>query len=944
MEEKEQSEVVGVDEKKKIEEHELKNEESLQHSTTGLCPCDHQFSMNVADYQLGAVIGFGSSAIVYMAKYLPLSMDVAVKMIELDHFERNRIDELRKEIQVMAFCKHPNLLGNLTSFVHESKLWIVTPFLSGGSCLDIMKSGFKDGFDEPVIATILFQALQGLEYLHENGHIHRDVKCGNLLMAEDGLVQLADFGVSSSLMEDGERHGMRKTYVGTPCWMAPEVMEITRGYDFKADIWSFGITALELAYGHAPYAKFPPMKVIYLTISGKPPTLDKKQASRKYSRMFKDMIDCCLQRDPAKRPTAKALLKHPFFKTMTRKPQFLVSSVLDHIQPVNLRDKTAQLRARGIPVPLTGEEGNSEANGGVGGAGNNEANRSFLSQVVGSDEYENDDTSESWDFSLDNSVEPDSGVPLTASVFDVIVEEDENEAAESENEEADNNKIELEPLESEAEIPEINDPLPEARPLDDSETEISFHGLQKNRTSRFILAAEANLKEAMNRLDLSSTVIISNDNENHEIVGSITDLGNLIQSPNNSTPPVSSRSSSSSETQILIVSSNSHARSSSPNDVGETVPTEVKKGRFSVLEAVNTSDIDPVPEGDLLENGGNVILSTSSPTTNAAVNHNYEEEKRSRFEVSLNVPVSEISDSEDPENSENGDKSGTINSSSFQGSFDPTQQNQNSSLYATMYHNSAPIISGPNFASYHHSLASQGYPLNPPAPFYSVYPPPPSQTGPQPQPHHHHRPSLTSSVPFYPLQSPHPAPTIPTQSVPLSPVNPAQLDHLLHVNDYIRNQLVELKYRQEILQLHQHQQQQQQVPPHSSFQYAQVAQGMRPHSTFNPHNYVNPNSNEMLLHPHQHHQLHHSHPVMPPAEPAITEHHHQNYYSHLPPPQQQHGSLTNSVSPAPPESITSSTSSAQNPNFALILKELENIKKENEILKAYLTQQQQQQQ
>lgn len=881
------------------EEGNSNNDESI-HSTNEPCLCDHQFSMNVSDYQLGAVIGFGSSAIVYMAKYLPLSLDVAVKMIELDHFERNRIDELRKEIQVMAFCKHPNLLGNLTSFVHESKLWIVTPFLAGGSCLDIMKSGFRDGFDEAVIATILFQALQGLEYLHENGHIHRDVKCGNLLMAEDGLVQLADFGVSSSLIEDGERHGVRKTYVGTPCWMAPEVMEITRGYDFKADIWSFGITALELAYGHAPYAKFPPMKVIYLTISGKPPTLDKKQTSRKYSRMFKDMIDCCLQRDPAKRPTAKALLKHPFFKTMAKKPQFLVSSVLAHVPPVNLRDKSAQLRARGLPVPATSEEAGAEGNDGA-----EIANRSFLSHVLTEDD-ENEDTSDSWDFSIDNSVEPDAATPTPASVFDVIAEEEEDEIDESK-----------EIQEAPAEIAALADPLPDARPLE--EGDVSFHGLQKNRTSRFILAADEDIKEAMGRLDLSSTVV-SSDHEGHDIVGSVNEVvSNTVTSP---------LSSSSSEGHLQTVIPSYHARSSSPNETNDAAPTEVKKGRFSVLEAVNTSDVDPIPENDSSESGGMAANINGSPSVNAtpsasnnnnnAFNH-HEEEKRSRFEVSLNVPVTEASDSEDPEIGISKTEENIISG------FEPTQQ-----IYpGSMYHNSAPTISGPTYAPY--PPMSQQY-IPPGSSFY-----PPGYHHPTAS-HHHHRPSLTSTAPFYPLHSPHPTAT----SVPLSPVNPAQLDHLLHVNDYIRNQLVELKYRQELLHFHQQQQHQQQHQQQAYHPQQFGQSGMRPHSTFNPHNYTtNLNTNTEV-----HHQLHHSHPVMPPVnnssnEPApplysvdcyccpTSSSNHQSQSNHV--------SISNSVSPAPADS----TSSSANANWNFILKELENIKKENEMLKAYLQQQQQ---
>lgn len=114
----------------------------------------------------------------------------------------------------MALSKHENILPVYGSFVSGSKLCIVTPYLGGGSCLDIMKTAFPDGLDEISIATILKQALEGICYLHKNGHIHRDVKAGNLLVDEDGSVLLGDFGVSSSLMDGGER-GLRKTFVGT---------------------------------------------------------------------------------------------------------------------------------------------------------------------------------------------------------------------------------------------------------------------------------------------------------------------------------------------------------------------------------------------------------------------------------------------------------------------------------------------------------------------------------------------------------------------------------------------------------------------------------------------------------------------------------------------------------------------------------------------------------
>ncbi|XP_063949436.1 uncharacterized protein LOC108219898 isoform X3 [Daucus carota subsp. sativus] len=274
------------------------------------------------------LIGRGSFGDVYKGFDRELNKEVAIKVIDLEESE----DEI-EDIQ-----KSPYITEYYGSYLQQTKLWIIMEYMAGGSVADLIQPNHP--LDEMSIACISRDLLHAVEYLHNEGKIHRDIKAANILLTENGDVKVADFGVSAQLTRTISR---RKTFVGTPFWMAPEVIQNSDGYNEKADIWSSGITAIEMAKGEPPLADLHPMRVLFIIPRENPPQLEEH-----FSRAIKEYVSLCLKKLPAERPSAKELLKHQFIRN-ARKSQKLLERIRE-------RPKF-QLKEDGGTQALTGPSG-----------------------------------------------------------------------------------------------------------------------------------------------------------------------------------------------------------------------------------------------------------------------------------------------------------------------------------------------------------------------------------------------------------------------------------------------------------------------------------------------------------------------------------------------------------------------------------------------------------
>ncbi|XP_055908323.1 mitogen-activated protein kinase kinase kinase kinase 5 isoform X2 [Eupeodes corollae] len=261
------------------------------------------------EYELIQKIGSGTYGDVYKAKRLQSNELAAIKVIKLEPTDDIQI--IQQEIIMMRDCRHPNIIAYYGSYLRRDKLWICMEYCGGGSLQDIYQ--VTGPLTEQQIAYMCRETLKGLEYLHQMGKMHRDIKGANILLTEYGDVKLADFGVSAQITATINK---RKSFIGTPYWMAPEVAAVERkgGYNQLCDIWACGITAIELAELQPPMFDLHPMRALFLmSKSGfKPPALKDKD---KWSPTFHNFIKTALTKNPKKRPTAERLLQHPFVQS-----------------------------------------------------------------------------------------------------------------------------------------------------------------------------------------------------------------------------------------------------------------------------------------------------------------------------------------------------------------------------------------------------------------------------------------------------------------------------------------------------------------------------------------------------------------------------------------------------------------------------------------------------
>lgn len=271
--------------------------------------------MSLELYTKHEKIGEGAFAKVYRGTENASGLEVAIKIVDLQEADES-YEEILKECRVLQQMRHPNVIGYYGSFLPKDglTLHIVCEYAGGQAVQDLINQA---PLDSKEAAVVLRESTQGLLYLHNNQMMHRDIKASNIVLTVTGDVKLIDFGTVSE-------EPKRNSFIGTPFWMAPEVIGKEDEYDKSADIWSLGITAIEIVKGEAPHAHLHPMRVLFLIPKSDPPVLEGA-----FKNNIKNFVALCLKKNPAERATAQQLLKDKFL-SKAKKPKILQKRIADY--------------------------------------------------------------------------------------------------------------------------------------------------------------------------------------------------------------------------------------------------------------------------------------------------------------------------------------------------------------------------------------------------------------------------------------------------------------------------------------------------------------------------------------------------------------------------------------------------------------------------------------
>ena len=268
-------------------------------------------------------LGQGNYGIVYKVQDKYTNKIYAAKISSL---YTNNLESNKKEINVLKQCNSPYIIHYYGSYIKNKTIWIIIEYCDAGSVLDLMRISNKN-LNEQQIASIISMVLKGLIFLHEQKKIHRDIKAGNILLSNNGYAKLGDFGVSAELMHSFSK---KVSKIGTPYWMSPEVISQNK-YDCKCDIWSLGITCIELAEGEPPYSEVRTFLVMKKIINNPPKGLSNPEL---WTQEFNDFVGKCLTFEPEKRPSAKTLIKHDFIKKNDKGNEFVEKMVNENIEKI----------------------------------------------------------------------------------------------------------------------------------------------------------------------------------------------------------------------------------------------------------------------------------------------------------------------------------------------------------------------------------------------------------------------------------------------------------------------------------------------------------------------------------------------------------------------------------------------------------------------------------